>query len=136
MLIGDPGAGKTGYLDNWFGLTGWTKVPCPSSGGQWFFTRENSLSDAVLIDDVGPTKVPKIEELLEWLDRYPLQLNTKGGHVWFKPKVVVITSNLEIDDWWEKSINSKHKQAFMRRVTKNFHLKSPQYISGPFGSVI
>lgn len=113
IRIGDPGTGKTRWLDEQFGLDGWARMPDPN--GTWWITESVSRSDTVLIDELGPKKAPKIEEFLEWTDRYPIEFHTKGGFLWWKPKNIVITSNFEVKDWWN-DISEVHMQAVMRRV--------------------
>lgn len=113
IRIGDSGSGKTRWLDERFGLDGWARVPNPTSC--WFFTERAAYRDTILIDDIGPTKAPKIEEILEWTDRYPIEQNTKGGHIIIKPKNIVITSNTDWKEWWP-NMSPAHKEAFERRI--------------------
>lgn len=113
IRIGDSGSGKTRWLDEHFGLDGWARMPNPTAN--WWITPAVSNSDTVLIDDVGPKKVPKVEEFLEWTDRYPIEFNAKGGFLWWKPKNIVFTSNCHPNDWWPK-ISDAHKEAVERRI--------------------
>lgn len=113
IRIGDSGTGKTRWLDDFFGPGNWARMPNPT--GNWWITPTVSYSDTVLIDDIGPTKVPKIEEILEWTDRYPIEFNAKGGFLWWKPKNIVITSNLSWERWWP-NLTEEHKEAFGRRI--------------------
>jgi hypothetical protein len=114
IRIGTRGVGKTKWLDDLFGFDKWARFPQPTSS--WWITPSVSLSDHVLIDDVGPNKVPKIEELLEWTDRYPLELNSKGGNLPFHPKTIVITSNYNVDEWWPKKPPQCSLNALKRRI--------------------
>lgn len=111
---GPPATGKTRWLDEQYGVGNWARMPNPTSS--WFITRTVANSDVILIDDVGPTKIPKIEELLEWTDRYPIEFNSKGSYFWFKPKVIVITSNIHPRGWWP-NVDETQYTAFLRRVT-------------------
>ena len=113
IRVGDSGSGKTRWLDEQFGLDGWARMPNPTSS--WWITPSVSLSDNVLIDDVSHEKVPKVAEFLEWTDRYPVEFNSKGGHLWWKPKNIVITSNSAWSDWWPY-LTDVHKAAVERRV--------------------
>lgn len=113
IRIGDSGTGKTRWLDDTFGADGWARMPNPTSS--WWITPTVSNASTVLIDDVGSGKVPKIEEFLEWTDRYPLEFNAKGGFLWWKPKNIVFTSNQPILEWWPK-IETRHYDAVMRRI--------------------
>lgn len=113
IRVGEAGSGKTRWLDEQFGVDGWARMPNPT--GSWFITPTVSDSDTVLIDDVGPSKVPKVEEFLEWTDRYPIEFNSKGSHLWWKPKNIVFTSNCPPSEWWPK-ITDAHKAAVERRI--------------------
>lgn len=115
IRIGEAGSGKTRWLDEYFGVGAWARMPNPTSS--WFLTPAVSRADTVLIDDVGPTKVPKVEEFLEWTDRYPVEFNSKGGHLWWKPKNIVFTSNCSWSEWWPK-LTDAHKEAVGRRIFK------------------
>lgn len=113
LRIGDSGTGKTQWLDSEFGEDGWARMPNPTSS--WWITPTVSSASVVLVDDVGPGKIPKVEEFLEWTDRYPIEFNAKGGFLWWKPKVIVFTSNYPVREWWPK-IEARHYDAVMRRI--------------------
>lgn len=114
IRIGEAGSGKSRWLDEQFGRDGYADMPTPSSG-TWWITPNVSYSDTVVINDVGPTKIPKIEEFLCWTDRYPIEFNSKGGHLWWKPKNIVFTSNCGPSEWWP-GISEAHKAAVERRI--------------------
>lgn len=113
IRIGLAGTGKTRWLDDTFGLGGWARMPQPTSC--WWITPTVSRAETVLIDDVGPKKIPPIEQFLEWTDRYPIEFNSKGGYLWWKPKNIVVTSNLHPYEWWP-DISEAHKAALDRRI--------------------
>lgn len=110
---GGSDSGKTRWLDEQFGELGWARMPNPTSS--WWITPTVSRASVVLIDDVGPSKIPKIEEFLEWTDRYPVEFNSKGGFLWWKPKIIVFTSNVPWYEWWPK-ISPEHYAAIKRRI--------------------
>jgi len=89
VLIGPTGCGKTSWCDQKFGVGNWNKLPTPA-GNTWWWTRQCCRSDTIVIDDVGPTQIPKIETLLQWLDRYPFTVEIKGDTVPVKPNMVWI----------------------------------------------
>lgn len=113
LRIGDSGSGKTQWLDEQFGRDGWARMPNPTSS--WWITPRVSTSNTVLVDDVGPAKIPKVEEFLEWTDRYPIEFNSKGGFLWWKPKNIVFTSNCNWEQWWPK-LTDAHREAVARRI--------------------
>jgi hypothetical protein len=52
----------------------------------------------VLIDDVTPDNAKFIaSNLLRWCDRYPCNVQVKGGAMQVRPKLVCVTSNYNID---------------------------------------
>lgn len=79
-------------------------------------------------DGYEQQEVVVIDEFYGWLpydfilrlcDRYPLNLEVKGGTVAFVGKSVIFTSNKHPDDWYQKE--NLDKRAFARRVTKLIH---------------
>lgn len=115
IRIGDTRTGKTEWLDETWGRLGWARMPPPTSS--WWLTPTGSYSDTVLFDDVGRTKIPKIEEALEYTDKYAVEFNSKGGNLWYKPKNVVFTSNQQIDKWWDRP-DPGNFAAFMKRILR------------------
>lgn len=53
--------------------------------------------------------------LLRLCDRYPLQLETKGGSVEFVAKTIIITSNKPPEEWYKETIDTA---PLTRRITK------------------
>lgn len=106
ILIGPPGSGKTRYVfDNETDI--WT-MPESSSGTQYFdgyFGQE-----VVLIDDFKGNI--RYNFLLQLVDRYPMQVNVKGGMTQWAPKRIYITSNYEKEEWYLQDIS-----ALERRIT-------------------
>lgn len=110
VRIGPPGSGKTKWLDETFGLGGYIRAP--DNNGRWF---DQCDCDVVLFDDVEAGSVPPLSLWKQLCDRYPIQLPVKGGFIWWKPKVIVFTSNQCIRDWWP-NISDINYDAVMRRV--------------------
>lgn len=107
VLIGEPGSGKTRYVhDNHKDVY---VVPEASSGTQYFDGYIGQ--ETVLIDDFNGNI--RYNLLLQLLDRYPMRVNTKGGYCQWRPKTVYITSNYDIDLWYQLDVT-----ALKRRITK------------------
>lgn len=107
VLIGEPGSGKTRHvIDNEKDL--WI-MPEPSSGTTWFDGYIGQ--EAVLIDDFAGNI--RYNFLLQLTDRYPMRVNVKGGYVQWRPKRIYITSNYEIESWYQQDC-----AALKRRITK------------------
>lgn len=56
----------------------------------------------VIIDDVDHNDIIPLRNFLRVLDRYPLQVQTKGGHSWAGWTRVWITSNEDPREWYPK----------------------------------
>nr|WAE42381.1 MAG: replication associated protein [Cressdnaviricota sp.] len=72
----------------------------------------------IIIDDFACTM--PITFLLKVLDRYPLQVQTKGGFVEFVAKRIFITSNIPYCEWYSGA-RQEHREALRRRITKIIH---------------
>jgi len=55
--------------------------------------------------------------LLRLLDRYPMLLRCRDGHVHFKSTVIFITSNSRPDEWYP-NVEGERKRALFRRFTE------------------
>ncbi len=84
-------------------------------GGKWFDGYDGERD--VLFDDFGPTYGISVTLLLRLLDRYPMTVEIKGGHINFAPRKIYMTSNLEIEEWWP-FIDNCHIEAVNRRITE------------------
>lgn len=113
VVIGPPGSGKTKWVyDNYafgdiYSLTlGGTKVWWDGYHGH----------KVVLIDDFAGNLPYRY--LLRVTDRYPMQVEVKGGSVYLENTVVVFTSNLHWSDWYSKVEERKDIRALQRRISK------------------
>lgn len=88
VIYGEPGTGKTRYV-----FTKHNNVYiCPDPTLTWFDGYDGE--EVVLIDDYRGDG--KSAFLLRLLDIYPLQVPVKGGFVDWKPKIIFLTSNMEV----------------------------------------
>lgn len=81
-------------------------------GDRWFDGYDGQ--HAVLFDDFDGSWF-KLSFLLRLLDRYPMPVAVKGGHTWWVPKTIYITSNLNPSEWYPQA-NTNHQAALMRRL--------------------
>jgi len=67
-----------------------------------------------------------LAKMLRLADKYPMRVPVKGGYMQFNSKRIYITSNTDVDDWF----NSNQKgydasmDAFRRRITKKVHFNT------------
>jgi len=77
----------------------------------------------ILIDDFYGNI--KLNFLLKILDGHKLRINIKGGHRYALWNKVYITSNTQVDEWYQTIMltNPKLKDALDRRITKTIQFK-------------
>lgn len=80
-------------------------------GTKWWSNYQ--AEDAVIIDDFDGDM--PLNAFLRLTDRYPLQVETKGGYVNFVARTIVITSNLRPEEWYPDLTPERHA-AVMRRL--------------------
>lgn len=110
LLWGATGTGKTRFVHD--------REPdvYVKLGGKWFDGYDDH--EAVLFDDY--TGQLELGLFLQVLDRYPLQVEVKGGSVQFVAKRVYVTSNLSPELWYPEATPEQH--AAIRRRFK--HIKN------------
>ncbi len=108
----------------YFGTTGVgkTRRVVDSEPDLWI-SPDNSLAwfngyigqEAVLFDDFVGCPMNRIDFLLKLLDRYPMQVPTKGGFINWCPKRIYFTSNLKPEEWFP-GLNPLRFAALLRRL--------------------
>lgn len=111
FVHGAPGVGKT---RKFFDMCPDTLiVRMPPTHGTWFFNGYRQQR-CILFDDANPPTEDNIVDLLRVLDRYPMTVDVKGGHVKFNSPIIGFTSN-ETWDEWIRHLSVGHKLAIARR---------------------
>lgn len=116
VFEGPPGSGKTRCVYEQYGYDAIHKV---SSSCKWFDGYDPYQHSVVLFDDY--TGAMTWSELMNITDRYPYQVEYKGGSLPFLAKVIVFTTNVPPEAWYtQKSMDPIIWNAWKRRVTKYF----------------
>jgi hypothetical protein len=112
IVWGPPGSGKTRWMDDTYGKSGWTRHPDNTT--KW---NDNCDSDVILFDDVKVDEIAPIARFLVLTDHYPVQVKRHNGFLTWKPRVIVFTSNFPPHQWWpnERAVSL---EVFFRRVTE------------------
>lgn len=91
-LIGPPGCGKSYAIAKTFPNAGrWLK----GNSGQWFC---NAKSEVMIFEEFSGQI--ELQSMLKYLDPYPLALEVKGGTEPANYRLVIITSNTPIENWY------------------------------------
>lgn len=91
-------------------------MPVKSGNTLWF--PGYAGEQVVLLDDFkgGFT----LDQFLRLTDKYPIQVEDKGGFNWFSPSLIIITSNFEEIHWYDYVKRQEHYLALKRRITLRF----------------
>lgn len=118
LCWGPPDTGKTRSFWDTFPIP--TGFSVPVGKNLWFNGYQGQK--AVLIDDfaggIGLTQI------LQILDRYPIQVETKGSHTWFAPEFICVTSNVHPCNWYNFAMRTSSYQALKRRFHHVLHFKN------------
>jgi len=115
VLWGKTGTGKTRRVWEFANVRELWVHP----GQGWFDGYDGHK--AVLFDDFDGSWF-KLTYLLKLIDRYVFQVPVKGGHVWWAPKTIYFTSNIDPKEWYPTA-NEEHKRALLRRFREFGHIQ-------------
>lgn len=114
-IYGPTGVGKSRYVFEKIGTQGWWS----SKTLKWWDGYENQ--EAICIDDFRGDFCT-FHELLRILDRYPYNVEVKGGYRKFNSKVIYITSYCHPKDVYE---TREDIDQLLRRIDKIHEIKKP-----------
>ncbi len=114
LFIGDTGLGKTRTIMDEFGSSP-SFYRTPLNNGTMWFDGYDGHSTVLLDDFAGAASHVTLCTLLQLLDRYPLLVPTKGGHTWFLPDKIFVTTNVLPRDWYKWENRGEQYKALARR---------------------
>lgn len=126
LIHGPTRIGKSYYLHNKYGTAAYWKRP-----GKWWDGYEGQK---VIVLDEYTGWIP-LYDLLNLLDPYPLQLETKGGHVNIKAEEIWITTNTHPRKWHYDWLD-KQKESYtplLARITNCWTIKNRLLTPKPQG---
>lgn len=113
-----------------WGATGVGKTHWPMTfhgGGIWKWSGQTKWfqgydgQEAVLFDDVGPSNVGEINQWKQLLDKWPMEVEYKGGSCPWSPTRIYMTSQRAWQDLWPgASVRAEDLAAIARRITQSF----------------
>ncbi|QXP07772.1 MAG: replication associated protein [Arizlama virus AZLM_610] len=107
VLWGPTGVGKSRLAWDEAGLDAYPKTPTTK-----FWDGYQGQEHVVIDEFFGQIE---ISHMLRWLDRYPVNIETKGSGTVLKAKKIWITSNLHPEEWYRLAPESQ-VQALLRRL--------------------
>ena len=117
LHIGDTGLGKTRSVMDEFGADP-TFYRTPLSNNTLWFDGYDRHSTVLLDDFSGAASHLPLCTLLQLLDRYPLSVPTKGGHTWWMPNALHVTTNILPKLWYKWENRGEQYKALARRFHK------------------
>lgn len=119
LLIGTTGTGKSRYVLDKYEECIEDLYEIPVSNGTLWFDDYDKHPYALFDDFNGASTHMRLDALLRILDCGATKVPYKGGHMWFCPKVIYITTNVHPADWYSYLPNRmEHYWALMRRFTQ------------------
>lgn len=110
--IGKTGTGKTRYVNDTY-PDHWA-TPIRQGKMMWFDGYDGH--SVILLDDFNGEMA--LKALLRLLDRYVIQVPIKGAHAWWRPELLIITTNYEVEKWYDYTDREESLRALQRRITK------------------
>ncbi len=116
LLFGSPGIGKTRQAySEWGQDDEFYETPITTTGAWWDGYDKHKY---VLMDDFnGASSHMRLDTLLKVLDRYPRRVPYKGGHTWYCPERIMVTTNIHPSQWYDWSRRVVHYEALIRRFS-------------------
>lgn len=122
LYVGATGAGKT-YAA--LAQCGYPQQDIYVKGTDQWFDNYVGQPCVVLDDFAGSASKMPLAETLRLLDRYRYQVQVKGGFEWFKPRLVIVTSNLHPRLWYDWSKREAQYKALQRRFHRVTLFREP-----------
>lgn len=113
LLYGPTGCGKSTeayrfHEDFW---------DCDMDGATWLDGYDGQAV-AIFDDFGGASSHTRLDKLLKLLHRWIGRGAIKGGHIWWRPTTVFITTNIHPRDWYKYEGREAQYSALQRRVTR------------------
>lgn len=118
LALGKTGSGKSRY-----GYETWRHDkdgywPMPVNNGTVWFDGYDDHAVAHWDESSGKFSSMKLTALLQYLDRYPILVPVKGGHTWWMPRIIYLTTNIHPVNWYDYVGREDQRDALKRRFTK------------------
>ena len=113
-LVGPTGTGKSRWLWERFPAAYIVSLLNAKGGGKslWY---DGYQGQEVIVFSEMPCMT--VQEFLTLCDPYPIQVQRKGGSVWWTPRLLFFVSNIPVKDWWaDRNLSESVLQAVRDRL--------------------
>ncbi len=119
LFYGPTGLGKSLTVHRaWENSDYWTM---PLTNGTLWFDGYDGQERALLDDFAGKHSHVSLVVLLRILHEFPERVPVKGGHVWWNPSIIAITTNIHPNLWYDYTNRTEQRLALKRRISKVFN---------------
>ncbi len=113
LFFGPTGTGKTRKAFEDYSSSIYRKNP----NNRWFDGYHGQ--ETLLLDDFcGASSKMALSELLQLLDRFPINVEVKGGYAKMTARTIVVTTNLHPSVWYDYQRRESQYKALQRRFTR------------------
>lgn len=110
VFFGEPGTGKSRMVRELYPDV----YVIPFSQKVWL-THRGAMAKIVCLEDFDGNM--QLKQFNRLIDRYPEEVETKGGFLWWMPNIVFIVTNVPPHQWWGDDGRQNIKQQIFRRIT-------------------
>jgi len=109
LFFGKPGTGKTELALSQFEDS--YRLPI----GRGFWLTPSAVGKKHIVIDEFKSNIG-LSDLLQLLDKYPIEVERKGDHLWWCPDTIIITTNRSPWDWYNYNDRDFEREALFRRI--------------------
>lgn len=116
LFFGKPGTGKTELALSQFEDS--YRLPI----GRGFWLTPSAVGKKHIVIDEFKSNIG-LTDLLQLLDKYPIEVERKGDHLWWCPDTIIITTNRSPWDWYNYNDRDFEREALFRRIDYCYQFK-------------
>jgi len=123
VLFGKAGTGKTRAVKDMYPDA--YVVPYARQG---LWLTDDALGAKVVVLEDFDGNLP-LKQFNRIIDRYPEQVESKFGHIWWCPIIIFLTTNTPVGSWYPDDGRQDTKEQIARRINWCFDFNTPEGIA-------